>query len=64
MIERELEGDINENKISTSDVVTAVDYGSNYGYFSLHMAQKFRKGTVVSLEGEAYSGKVLYPTKL
>eukprot|EP01111_Echinosteliopsis_oligospora_P013094 TRINITY_DN4605_c0_g1_i1.p1 TRINITY_DN4605_c0_g1~~TRINITY_DN4605_c0_g1_i1.p1 ORF type:complete len:475 (-),score=105.12 TRINITY_DN4605_c0_g1_i1:73-1497(-) len=65
MIERELKKDIHKlMKDGDSDGaqalrqglgVTTVDYGSNYGFFSVQMAKFMPEGTVVSCEGEAYS---------
>jgi hypothetical protein len=61
MIEREIERDIQDGVVDyDDDKLSVVDYGSNYGYFSIHMAKKFPKGTVVSLEGESYSGIILF----
>lgn len=70
MIERELNDDMkskflhsrNSHKVGKASTVSdgkrmiIIDYGSNYGYFSLQMAQKFPNATVVSLEGEAWKG--------
>lgn len=56
MIDRELERDIQANPDllkKPAEEMTFVDYGSNYGYFSVHLAQKFPNGKMVSLEGEA-----------
>eukprot|EP01102_Stenamoeba_stenopodia_P007805 TRINITY_DN2205_c0_g1_i1.p1 TRINITY_DN2205_c0_g1~~TRINITY_DN2205_c0_g1_i1.p1 ORF type:complete len:489 (-),score=152.84 TRINITY_DN2205_c0_g1_i1:67-1533(-) len=56
MIARELDGDLKENPDllkKPAEEMTMVDYGSNYGYFSVHLAQKFPNGKMVSLEGEA-----------
>lgn len=55
MIEREINDDFKTTHKDTSAAnVIVVDYGSNYGYFSLQLAQKFPAGSVFSLEGEAW----------
>jgi hypothetical protein len=62
MIERELDNDRKNQtgrrkKINEKGTgLTAVDYGSNYGYFSIQFASKYPEATIISLEGEAYHG--------
>ncbi|KAF2074593.1 hypothetical protein CYY_004100 [Polysphondylium violaceum] len=53
MIEREIENDINRNFRTIPAGATMVDYGSNQGYFSVHLAKKVPQALMVSLEGEA-----------
>eukprot|EP01102_Stenamoeba_stenopodia_P022037 TRINITY_DN9045_c0_g1_i2.p1 TRINITY_DN9045_c0_g1~~TRINITY_DN9045_c0_g1_i2.p1 ORF type:complete len:416 (-),score=72.63 TRINITY_DN9045_c0_g1_i2:15-1217(-) len=58
MIEHEIENDLRIDpslKNRDQSELVMVDYGSNHGYFSLQLAQKFPNGIVVSLEGEAVS---------
>lgn len=57
MIEREINDDLRSSpRDANGKGMIMVDYGSNYGYFSMQLAQKFPKGTVFSLEGEAWKG--------
>jgi len=53
MIEREIDNDINlrSRKIPAGSLM--VDYGSNQGYFSVHLAKLLPEATMFSLEGEA-----------
>eukprot|EP01112_Ceratiomyxa_fruticulosa_P012660 TRINITY_DN3517_c0_g1_i1.p1 TRINITY_DN3517_c0_g1~~TRINITY_DN3517_c0_g1_i1.p1 ORF type:complete len:489 (+),score=90.90 TRINITY_DN3517_c0_g1_i1:214-1680(+) len=58
MIEREIENDMKTGEnfnVQNEQSLAVVDYGSNYGYFSLSMAKKLGKGVVISVEGEAYA---------
>ncbi|KYQ93389.1 hypothetical protein DLAC_06070 [Tieghemostelium lacteum] len=52
MIEREIEYDLNHFR-TIENGSFLVDYGSNSGYFSLHLAEKLPGATMFSLEGEA-----------
>lgn len=66
MIEHELEIDLRADKSLLQEPFYMMDYGSNYGYFSLQMAKKFQNGLQVSLEGEAwqeYKGAAGYHKK-
>jgi uncharacterized SAM-binding protein YcdF (DUF218 family) len=66
MIEHELEMDIRADDSLLQEPFYMMDYGSNYGYFSLQMAKKFQNGLQVSLEGEAwqeYKGAAGYHKK-
>lgn len=52
MINRELEND-KRASLAPTEMIFA-DYGNNYGFFSLKLAQM---GAVISLEGEMTGGK-------
>lgn len=52
MIDREMENDLRTAPVDRK--VSVVDYGSTFGFFSVHIAQKFEEGSVISLEGQEF----------